>query len=315
MAAKLFDRGLSRALAREDQQGINGLRCCPGGGGGGPGAGQSFPDLSGYVFDTEWEDVGGELDTILDTHSTRSISSFAFSPDGLTFLVGNFFDDIIQTWNLGTAWDPSSATTQAGSDCSINSPKYVRFEDGGSKVSCWDSGDDYNTIDLATNYVITAGDTITTSADDTEFGSNDSGDGPVCFSTDGAYLVAAVEITNQDSLAITSVTTPYDLDGGLGTPDTYDWEANLSVLHTAVNSRIFIDPAGTGILFSQDATSGIARFTLGTAYDPSTVTKDSNILSYNGGVSINEFWISDDFEYIFTCRRTSTVLVQRYVKV
>jgi sugar lactone lactonase YvrE len=120
-----------------------------------------------YTLTTPWSIASASYDTVSFSISAEELAptGLFFKPDGLAFYIVGTTNDTVYRYNLGTAWDISTATLANSFSVTgqETSPNAISFTADGSRMFVMGiTGDDVNIYNLTTPWGITTAAFVTT---------------------------------------------------------------------------------------------------------------------------------------------------------
>jgi DNA-binding beta-propeller fold protein YncE len=225
----------------------------------------------------------------------------AFKTDGTKMYTVGPTDDVVNEFDLSTAWDISTATASASKDVSAQeaNPRALAFSTDGTKMYiAGSSGDDVNEYTLSTAWDVTSA----TYYQNFSVSAQEAAPRGMHFKSDGTkfYIVG----TSSKSVHEYSLTTAWDVS-----------TASLTNTLTGVDSvisggptDIAFDSTGTKMFLIAYINEKIIQYTLSTAWDVSTATYDSIYYETVEARTPNGFCFSSDGSKMFiTCGDKATV--------
>lgn len=190
----------------------------------------------GSAWDIEtltYDGSGSDVSILTQDNTPQSV---CFSSDGTKMLVLGITNDKIYTYNLGSAWDTSTATYGTGSDYSIGTEDTVMtgmdFNDDGTKmVLCGDTNNRVYYYTLSTGWDLTSTVTYVTYAT-----SGDSVPTGVVVKNDGSKYWTIGQ--NSDLIREYNITTPWDFSAVVYYSGMY-----VNSYGTASTTTYTLDPA------------------------------------------------------------------------
>lgn len=257
------------SIARLMQQAAAGVSA------GGGGVVWTDPDLANASYDNKSFNVGTQEGIPFDLD---------FKPDGTTFVIVGQATDAAYQYNCSTAWDVSTASYASKSlslSTQSSSPRGFQFNNDGTKayVECSSTYKIYEYA-LSTAYDISTGSYSNVSLDLTGATTSWRGSNfyiPSGGSSSGTRLYAGCY--NTDKIYSWTLSTAWDLSTA-----SLD-STSFSVLsYDNVHAGMFVNPDGTKWWFAaRNAVSDkVMQFSMSTAYDISTSSKDSAEFSWSG---------------------------------
>ena len=260
--------------------------------------GNAGDEINEYALSTAWDVSTISFTQRLDiTTTSPSPFSLFFKPDGYKFFICEINGDIVQQYDLTTAWDISTASySNISFDVSSQdgAPVGVYFKSDGSKMYIIGNGNDAvyqystgtaTTIDLSTGSVFSHTPTVNTT---------------FAFSNppaSGTASSATLKLTGAN------VVTGYDLANA-----SYD-SVSLSVSTREADPRaLFFKSDGTKMFVTGNSSDAIQEYSLSTAWDLSTAshTTSFSVASQEGnpqGLFFKpdgtKFWITGNSNNVY----------------
>ena len=205
-----------------------------------------------------------------------------FKPDGTSFIIVGQGSDAAYQYNCSTAWDVSTASYANKSlslSSQMTSPRGVLYNNDGTKIYVLGANTDaIYEYSLSTAYDVSTGSYSNVSLDLTAATTQYSGGQffiPSGGSQDGTKLYAGC--FNTDKIYSWTLSTAWDLS--TATLDSTSFNVSS---YDGVHAGMYVNPDGTKWWFSARQSDKIYQFSMSTAYDISTSSKDTAEFSWSG---------------------------------
>lgn len=203
--------------------------------------------------------------------SLNTIMDIFFKPDGTKFwIINNDLANILDNayeYSLSTAWDIRTATYSATFNLQgIVTPAGIWFNATGTKfIVVSQSGNTFYSWNLSTAWDISTANTVDTTTDQT---GDNLAFGPYISPDESKLFIAA---NQTDAIRAFSITS-FDVDN-------ISFVASGSVASEGTVPRgVFFTPDGLKVFVTDNGLDGISQYSLGTAWDVTTLSYDGVFL-------------------------------------